>query len=78
MSHTCHWPGCTVEVPPKMWGCKRHWFALPAAIRARIWKAYRPGQEVTKDPSAEYIAAAIAAREWIRRREEPAPQGLLI
>lgn len=44
MSHTCHWPGCTVEVDPKMWGCRRHWFMLPrseqyiaAAQAARNW-----------------------------------------
>lgn len=65
MTHHCHWVGCTVPVPPKMWGCRRHWFALPAEIRRRIWATYRPGQEITKDPSAEYVEAAGAARNWI-------------
>jgi hypothetical protein len=37
MSHTCHWPDCRKEVPPAMWGCKQHWFALPKPLRDRIW-----------------------------------------
>ena len=69
--HACHWPGCPVKVPPAMWGCRKHWFRLPARLRARIWRAYRPGQEVTKDPSAEYIAVAREAREWIAANDAP-------
>lgn len=64
MSHNCHWPGCAVEVPPKLWGCKRHWFALPKEIRDRIWRTYRPGQEIDKAPSDEYVQAAKAARAF--------------
>lgn len=63
--HHCHWPGCAKAVPPAMWGCKPHWFALPAALRRRIWATYRPGQEKTKRPSAEYLDAAKAVQEWI-------------
>jgi len=63
--HFCHWPGCPIEVPPKLWGCRRHWFMLPGEIRAWIWKTYRPGQEITKDPSVEYCEAAAAAQNWI-------------
>lgn len=66
MSHTCHWPGCTVEVPPKLWGCKAHWFTLPARLRHRIWATYRAGQEIDKNPSREYIAVANEVQEWIR------------
>jgi hypothetical protein len=70
MSHTCHWPDCPVEVPPRMWGCKRHWFMLPKTLRDRIWATYRPGQEITKDPSDEYVKAAMDVQRWIRRYEE--------
>lgn len=66
MSHTCHWPGCTKEVPPAMWGCKTHWFKLPQHLRNKIWATYRAGQEVTKTPSAEYIAAAQEVQQWIK------------
>jgi hypothetical protein len=64
--HTCHWPGCGKQVPPKLWGCREHWYRLPARLRAEIWAHYRPGQEITKTPSREYIEAAKAVQDWIR------------
>jgi hypothetical protein len=64
-NHTCHWPGCARQVPPAMWGCRDHWYALPNALRASIWRSFRPGQEVTLTPSAEYVAAAKAVQQWI-------------
>ncbi|MFP4538871.1 MAG: hypothetical protein ACLFPA_11290 [Dichotomicrobium sp.] len=64
--HTCHWPGCTRQVPPAMWGCKYHWFRLPKHLRDRIWRHYRPGQENDMKPSEEYLAAADAVQQWIR------------
>jgi hypothetical protein len=69
--HTCHWPGCDARVKPAMWGCKRHWFTLPLALRTRIWRAYRPGQETTKTPSAEYVAAAREVQAWIAANHAP-------
>lgn len=63
--HTCHWPGCSTAVPPRMWGCQPHWYRLPKALRDRIWQTYRPGQEISKTPSADYIAAAREVQEWI-------------
>lgn len=63
--HTCHWPGCNSQVPPAMWGCRPHWFALPSAIRRAVWSAYVPGQEMGR-PSAAYIVAAQQAQDWIR------------
>ena len=67
MEHTCHWPGCETRVPPAMWGCKGHWFALPKRLRDRIWATYRRGQEVTKTPSPEYMEAAREVQDWIRQ-----------
>lgn len=64
-NHECHWPGCTRQVPPAMWGCKEHWFELPRVLRNKIWATYRPGQEKTMDPSAEYLAAAREVQQWI-------------
>lgn len=63
--HTCHWPGCKEQVPPAMWGCRAHWYALPKTIRDAIWAAYLPGQENRMDPSADYLDAARAAQDWI-------------
>jgi hypothetical protein len=48
-----------------MWGCKAHWFKLPAVLRSKIWRTYRPGQEVTKTPSKDYIAVAREVQDWI-------------
>lgn len=55
LKHRCHWPTGTIETPPRMWGCKRHWFRLPKILRDKVWATYRPGQEITKDPSRAYI-----------------------
>ncbi len=68
--HTCHWPGCGKAVPPKLWGCLEHWRRLPKYLRERIWATYRPGQEVDKQPSREYLAAARAVQEWIQLQEQ--------
>lgn len=64
-NHHCHWPGCAKQVPPAMWGCKSHWFALPAGLRARVWSAYLPGQEVNGTPSAAYLQVAHDVQQWI-------------
>jgi hypothetical protein len=48
-----------------MWGCKAHWFKLPKRLRDRIWETYRQGQEITKDPSEEYMKAAREVQIWI-------------
>jgi hypothetical protein len=63
--HVCHWPGCEAQVPPAVWGCKPHWFALPKELRNRIWGAYRVGQEADRKVSPEYVAAARAVQAWI-------------
>lgn len=64
--HTCHWPGCEAQVPPAMWGCKTHWFKLPADLRRAIWDAYVPGQEQRMDPSHEYLVVARKVQAWIK------------
>lgn len=69
MSHRCHAIGCDAEVPPAILMCRRHWFAVPGPLRKRVWRLYRPGQEVTKEPSPEYLAAARAAIEAVAAKE---------
>ncbi len=68
-AHTCHWAGCTKQVPPALWGCTNHWYALPGRLRTRIWLAYRAGQEIDGTPSADYLAAARDVQEWIKTHE---------
>lgn len=67
-AHTCHHPSCDAPVPPRMFSCRGHWFALPKVLRDAIWAAYVPGQERRKDPSPEYLDAAQAAVDWWRSR----------
>ena len=57
-----------------MWGCRVHWFKLPARIRKDIWDTYRPGQEIDKEPSQAYRDAARAAQDWIKEQEHADPQ----
>jgi CDP-diacylglycerol pyrophosphatase len=64
--HTCHWPNCDKQVPPAMWGCRKHWYMLPGTLRAKIWATYRIGQERDLQPSAEYLAVAAEVQEWIK------------
>lgn len=71
--HHCHWPGCGAQVPPAMWGCKKHWFALPLVLRNRIWRAYRPGQEVDGTPSRDYVAVAREVQGWIQANHGVGP-----
>lgn len=64
--HQCHWPTCNKEVPPALWGCKAHWYALPARLRREIWASYRPGQEKDLAPSKKYLEVAQRVQQWIR------------
>jgi hypothetical protein len=68
-NHECHWPGCGAQVPPAMWGCRKHWFKLPASLRQRVWRAYRPGQEADMRPSADYLTVAREVQAWIAEHE---------
>lgn len=64
--HKCHWPGCTKQVAPALWGCFYHWMRIPKRLRDAIWAAYKPGQEITKTPSREYMRAAQDIQDWIK------------
>lgn len=69
-NHCCHWPGCDKQVPPAVWGCKAHWFKLPAQLRKRVWDTYRPGQERNMTPSKEYVEVAKEIQAWIGERSD--------
>lgn len=80
MSHTCHAYGCTKVVPPRLFLCAKHWYMLPQEMRDAVWREYREGQEVRKDPTSAYLRVADEAIAWLRQREEeiaaqpPAPK----
>lgn len=64
--HHCHWPGCTRDVPPALWGCPEHWYKLPRALRNKVWRTFKPGQEISKTPSPEYLKVAREVQDWIK------------
>jgi hypothetical protein len=78
--HTCHWAGCTRQVPPAMWGCKEHWMRLPRRLRERIWATYIVGQEIDMTPSDAYLDAAVEVERWIAAHggEEPKIDGRIV
>jgi hypothetical protein len=49
--------------------CRPHWRMVPAALRAAVWKAYRPGQCDDKRPSEAWFVAADAAIAAVARAE---------
>lgn len=69
MRHTCHAQNCKTPVPPKMFMCQPHWYMLPKATRDAIWATYRPGQEITKDLSMEYLNITMDAISWLADKE---------
>lgn len=69
MSHTCHAIGCSVSVPPKLLMCLKHWRMVPRALQQDVWKHYRPGQEIDKQPSATYLQVAQAAINAVAAKE---------
>jgi hypothetical protein len=65
VSHTCHACGCDTPIPPKLLCCLKHWRRVPRALQSAVWAEYRPGQEVTKHPSAAYMTVQRAAMEAV-------------
>lgn len=73
MPHTCHATECNVAVPPEMFMCKRHWFALPKRLRDRIWATYRLGQCDDWNISHDYADAARKCVVFIAVKEGKTP-----
>lgn len=55
-----------------MFMCRRHWAMLPKVNKDAIWANYVPGQERRKDPTPEYLAAAMAAINALAEIEKAA------
>lgn len=67
--HTCHADTCETPVPPHMNMCGAHWYQIPKPLRDAIWATYRPGQEVDKRPSADYMDVQRAARRALLEKQ---------
>jgi len=67
--HFCHAKHCGNPVRPELFMCLRHWTLVPADLRRLIWRHYRKGQEVDKNPSLEYLEVTKKAQEAVEKRE---------
>jgi hypothetical protein len=67
--HLCHATGCETATPPRWFMCKPHWRLVPPNLRDAVWRTYRPGQELDKLPSREYLEAVRAARAAVAALE---------
>jgi hypothetical protein len=65
---SCFWPRCTVIVPADRLGCRGHWYALPKALRDRIWAHFVPGQDAATC-SQDYAEALCEVLAWARERQ---------
>jgi hypothetical protein len=72
--HYCHARGCFVPVRPSLLMCAPHWRMVPREVQQKVLRTYRRGQEQTKTPSREYIAAALEAVNCVARAEKQAVQ----
>jgi hypothetical protein len=70
--HTCHATACDRRVPPAMFMCRPHWYALPQEMRDAIWDAYQPGQERldgTAFSSEEYLRVTREAIQFLEAKQ---------
>lgn len=68
-AHHCHAEGCLRTVPPRMFACRRHWAMVPRWLQAKLWAAYRPGQERTKEITPWYVLVQTRCRLAITEAE---------
>lgn len=59
--HQCHALRCTTPVPADWLMCETHWAMVPEMLKNLVWSNYRPGQEIDKQPSSDYLTVAWAA-----------------
>lgn len=67
--HVCQARGCDIDIEPQLFMCAKHWSFVPPALRESILATGRPGQEVDKQPSEQYLAFAAAAIADVAHKE---------
>lgn len=56
-------------MPPKLLFCLKHWRMTPKKIQLLIWRHYRPGQEIDKRPTREYLEVQQMAVRAVEEAE---------
>ena len=67
--HLCHAIGCTTPVDPAKLMCLRHWRKVPKHLAWAVYRNYRPGQEIDKNPSDAYLRVSQMAIDAVAKRE---------
>ena len=65
MDHICHARGCTTKTHPRMFMCKKHWHMIPKSLQKELWAVYVPGQEISKNPTHEYLEVAYKLIDYV-------------
>lgn len=64
----CPVPGCVIKMLRSQAMCIRHWFQVPADLRALIWESYDAGRQGTKD----HFGLVVRAVRGVYEREKAA------
>jgi len=67
--HRCHAMGCKRAIAAKFLMCGRHWAMVPPNLQTEVYRNYRPGQEIDKQPTQEYLVAMWRAIITVSQRE---------
>jgi len=73
MKHLCHAEACRTPVPPARLMCRDHWYMVPKPDRDLVWALYKPGQEITKTPTMEYLAHVAYCIDVVAKKEGHRP-----
>lgn len=79
-THTCHAATCNRAIPPKLFMCARHWRLVPKELQDLVWATYRPGQEIDKRPSSDYLVVhqiSVAAVAFKEGHDDAANQAIM-
>jgi hypothetical protein len=68
-AHTCHAKGCDRAIAAKFLMCGRHWAMVPPKLQIAVYREYRPGQEIEKNPTHEYLVAMWRAIFAVAQKE---------
>lgn len=69
VAHKCHACECEVEVPPNKLFCSVHWRLTPTRLQRQIYRYYRPGQEILKNPTFQYLMTMQLCIAYVAKHE---------
>ncbi len=64
----CNADGCNKRINHCVFMCGYHWGLVPVHLQKDIYRYYRKGQEIDKNPSPDYISVANVAIRTVKER----------